>query len=310
MTPIVFLAISFVLGALAPVPRGHMGGLAPVPAPGDSFAQARQTDTRNREVYVSVVDGSGKAAQGLTVEDFSVREDGVAREVVKVEPATDPLTISVLVDDSQAATDAIPYLRDGLKSFVERLNGKAEIALATIGERPTSIVDYTTSTEALNKGIGRIFARPGSGAYLLEGIVEVSRGLQRREAKRPVIVALTMEGVEFSNRYYEPVLDDLKKSGATLHVLAIGTPSDSQADEMRNRNIVIAEGTQRTGGRRDQLLSVTSINDKLKQLADELLNQYVVTYARPETLIPPEKMDVSVKRRGLTARARTRTAGR
>ena len=64
-------------------------------------------------------------------------------------------------------------------------------------------------------------------------------------------------------------------------------------------------------GRRDQLLSVMAIPERLKQLADELANQYVVTYSRPESLIPPERLSVSVKQPGLTVRARTRTnAGR
>ena len=44
----------------------------------------------------------------------------------------------------------------------------------------------------------------------------------------------------------------------------------------------------------------------MQQLADELANQYVVTYARPEALIPPEKVAVSVTRPGLTVRARTK----
>ena len=44
------------------------------------------------------------------------------------------------------------------------------------------------------------------------------------------------------------------------------------------------------------------------QLADELTNQYVVQYGRPEQLIPPEKVQVTVKRQGLTVRARTRAA--
>ena len=112
---------------------------------------------------------------------------------------------------------------------------------------------------------------------------------------------MTMEdGPEFSNRYYEPVLEDLQKSGATLHVLAIGTPSSSQDDEMRNRNIVIADGTSRTGGRREQVLALSAIPEVLKQLAAELNNQYVVTYARPEMLIPPQKVDVTVTQPGLT----------
>ena len=82
---------------------------------------------------------------------------------------------------------SIPYIRDGLTKFVERMQGKAQIGIVTIGERPTSVVEYTTDAAALKKGIGRIFARPGSGAYLLEAVRDVSRGMQRREGPRPVI---------------------------------------------------------------------------------------------------------------------------
>ena len=148
----------------------------------------------------------------------------------------------------------------------------------------------------LKNGINRIFARPGSGAYLLDGIIDVSQGLQKRKAERPVIVALTMEGVEFSNLQYQTVLKQLEASGAALHVIAVGMPSSSMSDEMRNRNQVIAEGTERTGGRRDQLLTPSGITEALPRVADELLNQYVVTYGRPETLIPPEKLQVTVSR--------------
>ena len=48
--------------------------------------------------------------------------------------------------------------------------------------------------------------------------------------------------------------------------------------------------------------------EDLKQLAAELINQYLVTYTRPETLIPPDKMEVTVTKPGLTARAPNRTA--
>ena len=159
--------------------------LAVLAEPQDTQRTPRASDKRTRDIYVSVVDGSGKAVTGLTAEDFTVREDGVVREVTSAGPATEQLTISMLVDDSQAAADAIQFMRDAIPAFVQRLDGKAEIAIATIGERPTNQIDYTTSADALKKVIGRLFQKTGSGAYLLEGIVEVSRGLQKREAKRP-----------------------------------------------------------------------------------------------------------------------------
>ena len=261
---------------------------------------------RTRDIYVSVLDAKGVPVRGLTVADFTVREEGQAREVLKASPATEPLDIALLIDDSEASDPALQHLREGVQAFIDRLAGKAQIALITFGERPTSLVDYTSNTELLKRGVGRIFPRRGAGAYLLEAIQEVSRGLQKRKATRPVIVAVTMEGTEFSNLYYQNVLKELQASGAALHVLAVGTPSGSQSDEMRNRNLVIAEGPQRSGGRREQLISVMSIPDELKEVADELLNQYVVTYSRPDTLIPPEKVQVTVNRPDVTVRAATR----
>jgi VWFA-related protein len=275
---------------------------------GAASAQAPQrADARSREIYVSVLDRQGAPVTGLTTADFIVKEDGAVREVVDVKPATDPLTIAVLIDDSAAATDATSYLRDGLAAFLERLRGHAEIALITTGERPTVLTQYTTDTQILTDKAKRLFARPNSGAYLLEALVDASRGLAKREAKRPVILAITFEnGPEHSNQHYENVLRDLQKSGAALHAVAIGSPSSSLNDEMRNRGQVLSEGTSRTGGRRDQVLANSGIPDKLKQAADELLNQYVVTYGRPDKLVPPEKVSVASNRPNVTVRARTR----
>jgi Ca-activated chloride channel homolog len=269
--------------------------------PGRVAAQAKPTD-----IYVSVLDSNGHPVEGLGAGDFTVREDNTAREILKVQPATEPLTVALLIDDSQAADAGISMIRDGIRNFVRGLADKGEIALVTFGDRPTILVDYTTDTKKLEAGVGRIFARPGGGAYLLDALIDVSKGLQKREAKRPVIVVLMLEDVEFSNRYYQQVLDELDRSRAAMHVLAIGHPNSGGTDEIRNRNMVVAEGTLRTGGRRDQLLAISATPEKMKQLADELTKQYVITYARPETLIPPEKIAVSVTKPGLTVRARTR----
>ena len=284
---------------------GFVAAPAAFQTPAQQESRPRATDAKTVSITASVVDSEGKAVSGLTVEDFRVREDDVAREVLKVGPNTEPMQIALLVDDSQASTNAIQPIREGLTDFVDAMAGQAEIAIITVGERPTSVVQYTSSAEALKKGIGRIFARQGSGAYLLEAITEASRGLERRKAARPVIIALTTEGVEFGSGFYEQILETLYASGATFHVLALGTPAPGTTEEMRNRNMVIAEGTERTGGRRDQLLSVQAIPERMKQLAAELKNQYLVTYSRPETLIPPERVRVSVRNPNLRVRANT-----
>lgn len=272
--------------------------------PSAAGAQAKPTD-----IYVSVLDARGEPATGLTADDFRVREDGTAREVLKAGPATEPLTVAFLIDDSQAASPALQMMREAVETFITSLAGKAEISVVSIGERPTIAVDYTTDQKRLLDGARRIFPRSGAGGYLMDAIVDVSRGMQKRKPARPVIAVLMMENsVEFSNRHYDNVLGELAKGGAALHIVALGQPSGSLSDELRNRDHVVAVGTERTGGRRENVLALTAAAPKMKQLAHELLNQYVVTYARPDTLIPPEKVEVTVTKPGLTARARTRTA--
>ena len=41
---------------------------------------------------------------------------------------------------------------------------------------------------------------------------------------------------------------------------------------------------------------------KLTQLAAELTHQYKATYARPQSLIPPERVTVAAAKPGITAR--------
>jgi VWFA-related protein len=272
------------------------------------FHSSLQAQARPQSVYVSVVDSKGEPATGLTVNDFRVREDGTTREVLKVTQAAEPLTVALLVDDRQATQHATQFIREAVDDFITALAGKGEMSISTFGERPTLLADYTTDTAKLKAAAKRIFPRQGAGAYLMDAIVEVSRGFQKRESPRGIIVVLTIDDeVEFSNRNYDNVVAELQKGRAALHVISLGSPSGSLNDEMRNRNQSIAIGTERTGGRRDNVLALAGAAPRMKQLAAELINQYQVTYTRPETLIPPDKLEVTVTKPGLTARAPNRT---
>jgi hypothetical protein len=268
--------------------------------PGALGAQAIQ-----RAMYVSVVNDAGEPVPDLGPTDFVIREDTAQREVLRVVPAIEPMQIAVLVDTSQAARDDISHMRTALPPFIATLTGgegKNQVAIIAIGERPTVYADYSTNPAALKKGIDRIWAMPDSGAYLLDAIIEVCQGFKKREAGRPVIVSITTEGPELSTLHHDQVLEPLRASGAAYHAITLGRPSSSLSDEIRNRNIVLDQGPRTTGGSRDDLLTSMALAGRLRQLANELTHQYKVTYARPQSLIPPERVTVAASRTGLTAR--------
>jgi VWFA-related protein len=262
---------------------------------------AVQAGVRERTMFVSAVNGRGEPVDGLGNEDFIVTEDGRRREVLRVSPATEPIDIALLVDNSAASTRAIPSIRDGLRTFVRQMSVGNQIAIVALADRPTIFVDYTSSPERLEQGIGRLFAMNGSGMTLLDAIVEVSSGLRRRETPRAVIVPLMTNGVEFTNRYARDVNAAVRQAGAGLHAIVIGTlPLGSTED--RERAFTLDEGSRTTGGQHVTLLVETAVESALLKLARELSSQYKVVYGRPESLVPPEKIEVASARAGVTMR--------
>lgn len=278
-------------------PRAILAAALALSAAAEPGAQAVQ-----RALYVSVVDQAGVPVSGLGPSDFIVREDRVAREVLRVDPANEPMQIALLVDNSQASEPLIRDYREALPAFIKAMiepgGPRNEIALIALAERPTILSAYTSDPAELLKGVGRVFSLSGSATYLLDGILETSQGMVKRASPRPVIVAITTEGPELSDRHFEQVLTPLKNSGAALHIVSIGRPSNMEQD----RSVVIDQGTRESGGRYDSILMGTALTAKMREVARDLKSQYRVTYARPQTLIPPERITVSAAKEGLTAR--------
>ena len=77
---------------------------------------------RERVAFVSVVDRkTGAPLEELTPRDIVIREDRVAREVLRMSPATGPMPLAIVVDNSAAAEPAIADIRNALTAFVSTL---------------------------------------------------------------------------------------------------------------------------------------------------------------------------------------------
>jgi VWFA-related protein len=257
-----------------------------------------------RSMYVSVLDSSSRPVTGLGPDAFAVREDGRPREVLRASPATAPIEMAILVDNSQAASPYVADLRRALEPFVTGLASKGhQIALIGLADRPTVLVDYTSSGERLTAGVQRIFAQEGSGTLLLDGLVDVSRALQKRNAERRAIVVVTTEGTDFSNLGFERTLEAIGDSGAQMYALIISKVGGNlTTEEARNRGIVLDRGPGASGGKREHLLTSMALVGALGNLAAELDAQHHVVYASPDTTVPPKKVEVEARRPGLTAR--------
>lgn len=257
---------------------------------------------RERTMFVSAVDQKGEPVEGLGPDDFVIREDGAAREVLRASHAIEPIDIALLVDNSATTDSVMPRVREGITAFIKAMSKGNQIAIVTLADRPTILVDYTSNTQRLLDSVGLLWPRTHAGSTLMDALFEVSRGLERRDAPRAVIIPVITDGSDFVYRQYEQVMPEVKKGGAAIHAVTIGNFSSTNTDELRNRARVLAEGTKVSGGQRVNLLTPMGVQQTLERLGRELSGQYKVVYGRPDSLIPPEKIEVSAKRPGLTMR--------
>jgi VWFA-related protein len=283
----------------------------PAGAPPDS------SQGRTKTVFVTAIEESGAPVMDLAAADLTIKEDGKTRDIVKVEVANVPMQVMILIDDNGSG-----IFRSGVAQFVQQLQGRAEIAINSVVGQTQKLVDYTNNMDALQTAIATLAVRPGTpdGGQLLEGIFQASKDQEKREARRPVIVALTVGGEEHSTLPAHHVLDQLAKTGTVLYVVsvanttirarvAVSKPS-ALLEENLNLGEVLGQGPKQTGGHRVDIVASPGIVLGLQNIANELKNQYAVAYARQGGNKGTQRLNVAVNRRGVTVRAPSRVPGR
>jgi len=279
--------------------------------------QSSAPDARTNTVFVTATQENGAPVADLVAADFTIKEDGKPREVLRVEPANAPAQIAIIVDDNGTG-----IFRAGLVSFVRLMQGRAELTLSTVVGQTQRLVDYTTDVDKVTSAIVSLSARPATqdGGQLLEGIFQAAKDQEKREAKRPVILAVTVGGEEHSTLPAHHVLDQLAKSGTTMYVIAVANsqlramrPIDKPSvllEENLNLNEVLGEGPKQTGGWREVIAAAPGATSGLQRIAAELKSQYAVAYSRPTKGRATERLAVSISRRGVLLRAPSKVPGR
>jgi hypothetical protein len=266
-------------------------------------------DARDQDIYVAVTGPDDKPVRDLTVQDFIVREDDRAREVLRVAPAPPASHITLLVDDSAASVSAMPHVRTALldlSRYLLALPSPPQLSIVTFGERPTERSAFTTHTSVIQSGIGKLFPISNAGAYFLEALVELGSDAQKRQLERPAIIAFVADdGPEFSSAGRREVTTALQRGRATLWAIVLqkGTPNVT-SKEWQERTFVVNEVAAQSGGASRTILTDLGVGPAFTWVATLLTSQYRVTYSRPDTLIPPTRVSVDVRRPNVRVAAR------
>jgi VWFA-related protein len=264
--------------------------------------------TNERDVYVSVFDKAGTPTLGLTQDYFAVREDGKDRAVVRVQPFTGPAHLAVLVDTSSFVENAVEAYRSALAAFIGKVAPGNEVAIYEFGERANRLVPFTHDGALLRDGIGRISTRVNAVPRLLDAVDLACRDLRAAEARRPIIVAVSIGSADASTKTGGAVVKLLIQNTVSLHVVAVTSRSALTAPSLtsssgrgevgqlerlkqvssvgegeRERTQVLEQGTSKTAGALHTVASALAIGPALDRVHAELQATYRLTYAREGT---------------------------
>ena len=159
----------------------------------------------------------------------------------------DPMRIVILVDNSQTPLEPLPQIRRGLQQFLDALPPNHELMLVTTGGSMNIRVQPTRDYLEVHEAIGEINFMRSSGNALIGSVQEVfERYLRTVERRFPMIVIVSTDGVDFSQRVTEKsvneLLQGLTKSGVLVNAVLLTSTGTSLI-----RNITL-EMIKRTGG--------------------------------------------------------------
>jgi VWFA-related protein len=264
-----------------------------------ALSQAPDPAAELRTISVSVTDAKGQPITDLAVTDVALLENGVAREIAAFERDDRPLTLAVLVDNSQAVSSAYRLnVVDAVLRFLGWLPSGTRFTIWTTGDRPTRILEPTdnvaTATTALKK------TYPIGGNTVLDALAEASRDLRKQEGARTAVVAVTSTGPELSHRPRERVVDEAAGGGTVF----LGVQFEAEQDDPGSRfnyDYTLGKLAEQSGGLRENVLSPMALEPALRKLAGELSGRYRLRYATlPE--LKKRKLEVQVARAGARAR--------
>lgn len=283
-------------------------------------ARAASADPTSRTVYVSAVDDKGQPVAGLTADDFAIKEGGKDRDIKSVEPAHTKMHVALMIEEPMLGLGGV---REGVADFIKQTYQVAEISLVVVGQRNTTAVAYTSDPTALLTGLNNLSLNPSPReTQIPEGIFDMSKVFEKDKPERPVIVLIALEKQQTSAEDPQNVLNELARSRAIFYVASTeggsysgGTnglsgraSADSGGMEMAARAQVMGDGPKQSGGFRIEVAALTAFPRALQQIADDLTNQYLITYTLPDGVKPSDRLNVSLKKKGATLRAPTKIA--
>jgi Ca-activated chloride channel family protein len=257
---------------------------------------------------------NGEMVTGLTRDDFTIIDNGVARPILEFRSEPTPATVALLVDFSgsmsvsakmSAARDSAAEVLKGLRTGVDR------VGLFAFDTRLHELQGFDTAPGRVLERFNSI--RPFGSTSLYDAIAETGKRLAADGSTRRAIVALTDGGDNSSKLTAAAVSRTASAIDVPVYVVVIVSPLDRPSmtdDAVKAAAAALTESklgdlARWTGGEIFLASSDLKTSAAAAQIVDELRHQYFIVFA-PDTSSPGwHPIDVRTREKNLVVRSRS-----
>ncbi len=250
------------------------------------------------QVFLSVNarSAAGGFVSDLTKDKLQVYEDGSQQEIVNFYSEDVPVHVALLIDISGSAREAQGEIRKAAMGFAQSLSAEDKVAVITFNDAPRLILDWTNDIERIELALQSTYAK-GTTVFNDALYVAFDDLLKDVDGKASLIV-LT-DGIDTeSMAYQEEVMDLAIRSEAMVYIVSklreywAGAIATRMEFQKRNRIIpraltdpfildaerFLSRLARQTGGKVLSTEAFGSLSDVYSQVAEELKNQYYISY--------------------------------
>jgi Ca-activated chloride channel family protein len=274
--------------------------VAPLAAQGQKI----KVTTESVPVYVTVMDAEKRLVPDLVIDDFEILDNGKPQTINVFENKPVPITTVVMIDTSGSMTTALDLVKDGAEQFLLRLlpDDRAQVGEFSdkIKFHPGSFIDDRDRLVYLLKN-ELDFGYP---TRLYDAVDESLARLETADGRKVVLVFT--DGDDTSSKVgVGKVMDRAREKDVMIYAVGLVNEYFNGQSRVRSQpDRGLKKLAEDTGGGYFELKRTADLNSTFTRVAQELHSQYVLGFS-PETMDGKvHKVDVRVKKGGMSARAR------
>jgi Ca-activated chloride channel family protein len=268
-------------------------------------AQRLKVTTQTVPVFVTVTDAERRLVADLVQDDFEVYDNGKLQPITTFANEPTPITTVLMLDTSGSMTLNLDFVKAAAEQFILRLlpDDRAKVGAFNDKIQILPKEDFISDRDQLLR-ILKNELDFGYPTRLFDAVDESIAALRGVEGRR-VVITFTDGGDNASKLGRGDVLERARIEDVMIYGVGLESDYFDGAQRVRTRpDRGLKNLAEETGGGFFDLKRKDDLGPTFTRIAQELHSQYVLGFTPPAQDGKVHKLEVKVKRRGMTARGR------